>query len=965
VETCGPYKIIFETGSGPGWASFQGRDTRGEVLITVFTSGAQTGREIIDLQQRASAASPHVAPVLDSGDCEGGQWYATHSYPRTLGKLLDGRVELNRPWLLQLLLAVTRGALAFKKTCGRSHGNLHSHNILLGGTTNIKEAQMVIKDPVGGEGVDPQDLELRDLKAIGMTLYQLVRRREVDEGSMILPLDLSPEWQTRFGKDAQRWVDLCNLLLTPGLSLDRYSLEQLENDLVSFQPKAAVSRKQLVAAAVVLAAGGIVGLGAMWWSKQATLEVTSNLPGATVTVTADAKVVVDNKTLQTAPITIKVRKGASYIVQGQRQGFGTNFAATAEGVVQKRKYLVALTFQYGTLKIEAKDNTGKTLLSAVEYVPPDVGVKYPIDIEGYDAHSVITTVGAGQTKTEEPVLKTKDRLAVRIEIAAVPVTATVEIRDANNNVVKAAETQPVPADVRPGRYKALVTYRVVTVTNDVAVTDKANFRFVVPTADLTVLAQDLRTGQMVDATVFYRGTNIGATKSSIIWPTGTWPFAIEAAGYKPVTTNLTFTKDTTATVKLDRVLAIVNAKSDPPNGVVVATDISDLLSPTSTKRWKTPATLMLPPGTHVLYSHHPELGLTTNQFTFPREETYEVTIPYVYREIRMTSPLNVVVLRSNNPTPLKPSDISLLPRGVHGFTAFSLELRPFTTNHFTIAVGDKSAPFVTNLFSEYGQVILSAIPNGGDVRDENMVLIGAFTEANPAITVKAPYGPRKYHFKQGDTPKTYGTNVTSNGPYPVVADFTKPKDYTVEQIGLVLIWVPHMELYVGRNEVTQLEYRTVMQHNPSAVPHHDNLPVNTVTHSQALEFCKQLQTKSPPPDGWFYTLPTEQQWKTFVGNASDPGLAVFSPGNAPLADPAPVRSKGPNLYGLHDVRGNVFEWTFDGLAIGSGYSSPRLPAPTEVLSFRRKVAPTGDKVTGFRIILAPRPPTAVAAGGAQ
>ena len=192
MESCGPYKIVSETGSGDGWTSYLARGDGGEVLITLFTDEA-IARQVIELQQRAAAASSQVAPVLESGRCEEGEWYATRAYPRNLAKLLEGRAELSPAWVLAVLLATTRGALAFKNACGRSHGGLQPHNILLSGTTNLKEAEIVIKDPASRES-SAGTLELRDLKAIGMVLYQLVRRREVEERSGLkdLPPNLHP-----------------------------------------------------------------------------------------------------------------------------------------------------------------------------------------------------------------------------------------------------------------------------------------------------------------------------------------------------------------------------------------------------------------------------------------------------------------------------------------------------------------------------------------------------------------------------------------------------------------------------------------------------------------------------------------------------------------------------------------------------------------------------------------------------
>ena len=53
----------------------------------------------------------------------------------------------------------------------------------------------------------------------------------------ILPLLPSGEWTTIFGKDTAAWLDLCNRLLDPNLSPDRYNLERLAADLALRDPE--------------------------------------------------------------------------------------------------------------------------------------------------------------------------------------------------------------------------------------------------------------------------------------------------------------------------------------------------------------------------------------------------------------------------------------------------------------------------------------------------------------------------------------------------------------------------------------------------------------------------------------------------------------------------------------------------------------------------------------------------------
>ncbi|MBI3852974.1 MAG: SUMF1/EgtB/PvdO family nonheme iron enzyme [Verrucomicrobia bacterium] len=115
--------------------------------------------------------------------------------------------------------------------------------------------------------------------------------------------------------------------------------------------------------------------------------------------------------------------------------------------------------------------------------------------------------------------------------------------------------------------------------------------------------------------------------------------------------------------------------------------------------------------------------------------------------------------------------------------------------------------------------------------------------------------------------------------------------------------------WVGKFEVTQEQYKKVMNSNPSAFPG-DGRPVDSVTYDEAVEFCRQLneieRKEESLPKGYIYALPTEAQWESFVGNA---GLetAVTSFGQR-RSGTENVGSLAPNESGLYDVRGNVMEW---------------------------------------------------------
>ena len=120
--------------------------------------------------------------------------------------------------------------------------------------------------------------------------------------------------------------------------------------------------------------------------------------------------------------------------------------------------------------------------------------------------------------------------------------------------------------------------------------------------------------------------------------------------------------------------------------------------------------------------------------------------------------------------------------------------------------------------------------------------------------------------------------------------------------------------YMGKYEVTQEQWESVMGKNPSDTKG-AKLPVTDVSWNDCQEFIKKLNKKT---DGG-YRLPTESEWEYACragtttaysfGDKITPKDANYK--DSKIGKPIEVGSYEPNAFGLYDMHGNVFEWCED------------------------------------------------------
>ncbi|UCB56126.1 MAG: SUMF1/EgtB/PvdO family nonheme iron enzyme, partial [Thiotrichales bacterium] len=120
---------------------------------------------------------------------------------------------------------------------------------------------------------------------------------------------------------------------------------------------------------------------------------------------------------------------------------------------------------------------------------------------------------------------------------------------------------------------------------------------------------------------------------------------------------------------------------------------------------------------------------------------------------------------------------------------------------------------------------------------------------------------------------------------------------------------------LGETEVTQKQWRLVMGSNPSYFKACDDCPVDSVSWNDVQKFIKKLNQQT----GLRFRLPTEAEWEyacrstgrneKFCGGNDESALAWY--GDNSGAKTHPVAQKQDNDLGLHDMSGNVWEWTQD------------------------------------------------------
>ena len=189
----------------------------------------------------------------------------------------------------------------------------------------------------------------------------------------------------------------------------------------------------------------------------------------------------------------------------------------------------------------------------------------------------------------------------------------------------------------------------------------------------------------------------------------------------------------------------------------------------------------------------------------------------------------------------------------------------------------------------------------------------------------------------------------------------------VAKLAADMVAIPGKDFAICKYEVTQALWFAIMGDNPSYFKG-ANRPVEEVSWNDCQKFLEKLNSlPEVQASGFTYRLPSEDEWD-YACRAGGTGDYCKLTDGAEITDGSlgevawfgsnsedqthPVGQKKPNAFGLHDMLGNVWEWTSTGGEVsreccgGGFYGKADDCLAGDRLRYTRD---TSDKYLGFRL----------------
>ena len=219
----------------------------------------------------------------------------------------------------------------------------------------------------------------------------------------------------------------------------------------------------------------------------------------------------------------------------------------------------------------------------------------------------------------------------------------------------------------------------------------------------------------------------------------------------------------------------------------------------------------------------------------------------------------------------------------------------------------------------------------GDVRDDNGLKI-KLVWCPPGVVTMGATEPIAEIIKEPATTENIVPSDDDVVDAPNAKPTSKRNPRTTADIALAKVFLTK-GYWIGKYEVTQSEWKQVMKTEPwkgqDLTKEGEDFPATWVSWDDATEFCRKL-TEQERQAGrlskdWEYTLPTDAQWERacrartetrfcFGDDESKLGDYAWFADNADRAGEQYAHLVGkmkPNVWGICDMHGNVWEWCRD------------------------------------------------------